>query len=138
VDSGSKAYLTFRVAHKNLAIEACHVRAVLPMEGLTLYPGIGPAVLGLASLSGQFFPVLDLRAKLDLLQGSGGRDPRIVVIVVRDHLAGFIADRVASVHTYHARHLRNGSLFGIGRPKRLLRMESIVNEQDLASFCLIR
>lgn len=141
MESGPKPYLTFRVAGRNFAIEACRVRAIVPVEELTPFPGMGSsAVLGIASLSGRTFAVLDLRVKLDLPQDrsgsrlSDGIAPRIVVARVSEHLAGFIADRVSDVHAYYARDLRGGWLRGLGRPRRLLDVEKIIGHTDLVEF----
>ena len=138
--------MTFRVARKDFAIEACRVRGILPVQELAPLPGIRPAVLGFASLSGRLIAVWDLRVILDLPQAGGGIDPRIIVVSVggvvsvgevvsvREHLAGFVADRVSGVHTYHARELRRGWLRGSGRPRRLLKVEKILGEGDPPEF----
>ena len=123
MESGSKPYLTFRIANKNFAVEACRVRGVLPVEDLAPFPGAGPEILGFASLRGRAFAVLDLPGKLGLSRRAAGRDPRIVAVSAGDQLAGVLADRVSDIYTYYARDLRGGVLHGIGRPRRLLQME---------------
>jgi chemotaxis signal transduction protein len=138
VGSASQSYLTFRVARRDMALEARRVRAILPMSALVPLPGARADVLGIASLQGQVVAVIDLCGKLGLPNVRPGPQPRIVVFdVISDgsqYMAGFVADRISDVVVYRDRDLRNGSLRGQGRPRQLIDFDQIVSEDDLAGL----
>jgi hypothetical protein len=94
VGNEPKPYLTFRVARKDLAMEAGRVRGILPYSELEPMPGMHPGLLGITSLQGHLIGVIDLRSKLRLLPASRGSQPKIVVLEVttgdRPQLAGFV------------------------------------------------
>ena len=108
------------------------VRAIVPMEEMTPITSTRPGVIGFVSLMGNTVVVVDLRVRLKLAAASQGAQRRIVVVkTAGGHLAGFIADRVADVIRYRSRDLRNGVLRGTGRARRLVDVNSLVEEDDL-------
>lgn len=142
--SAPKSYLTFRVARRDLALEAARVRGILPLSELTPLPSARTGLLGIASLQGRAVAVLDLRARLDLPNVSPGPQPKIVVVEVAPggevapdgvlHLAGFVADRVSDVVLYRGRDLRGDTLRGQGRPRKLIDFDRIVTADDVAGL----
>jgi purine-binding chemotaxis protein CheW len=132
VEQGSKQYLTFRVARQDLALDCERVRAILPIEELTPLASARPGVIGVVNLTGRGVVVVDLRVRLNLAAASQGAQRRIVVVeAAGGHLAGFVADRVSDVVRYRSRDLRNGVLRGIGRPRRVVEIDQVVEEDDL-------
>ena len=133
-----KPYLTFRVARKDLAMEAGRVRGILPYSELEPMPGMHPGLLGITSLQGHLIGVIDLRSKLRLAPASRGSQPKIVVLEVttgdRPQLAGFVADRISDVVVYRDRDLRSGALRGKGRPRRLVDFDRLVTEGEMAGL----
>jgi chemotaxis signal transduction protein len=132
VENGSKQYLAFRVARQDLALDSSVVRAIVPIEEMTPITSTRPGVIGVVSLTGSTVVVVDLRVRLNLTAASHGAQRRIVVVqTAGGHLAGFVADRVADVIRYRARDLKNGVLRGIGRPRRVVDVDRVVDEDDL-------
>jgi chemotaxis signal transduction protein len=132
VEPSSKEYLTFRVARKDLAVDAARVRAILPVEELILVPSTRPGVVGFVNLMSGSAVVVDLGARLNLAKASPGPQRRVVVVdAASGRLAGFVVDRVSDVIRYRSRDLRNGVLRGIGRPRRVVEVDEVVSEDDL-------
>jgi len=138
VAGAAKAYLTFRVARQDLATEAANVRGILPLSDLVHMPRARPGFLGVVTLNGRVVNVIDLSSKLRLPASHPGSQPKIVVLEVtagdRQHMAGFIADRVSDVVVYPARDLHNGVLRGTGRPRRLVDFTQLLCEDDVAGM----
>ena len=128
----SKPYLTFRVAGKELALDAARVRAILPIEELIPLPSTRPGVMGAVKLTSGSAMVVDLGARLNLPAASPGPQCRVVVVeAAPGRLAGFVVDRVSDVIRYRSRDLRNGVLHGIGRARRLVDVDQVVDDDDL-------
>jgi chemotaxis signal transduction protein len=141
VGSSPKPYLTFRVARQDLAMEAGCIRGILPLTDLEPAAVGRKGLLGLTSLRGQMVGVIDLRTRLGLLDASQGSQPKIVVLELttgtRQHLLGFIADRISDVVVYRDRDLRCGALRGKGRPRKLVDFDQLVSEKELAGLCVL-
>jgi chemotaxis signal transduction protein len=114
-------YLTFRVARNDFAIEASRLRGILPareLKPVAPSPGLassfGPWTCGFASMRGRDIPVVDLRGRLNLLPGTHGRNPCIIVVEIPTplgpNLVGFIADRVVNVIHARGRDVLDGKL----------------------------
>jgi chemotaxis signal transduction protein len=141
VGGSLKAYLTFRLARQDLAMEAACVRGILPLTDLEP-AATGPGgLLGLTSLKGQLVGVIDLRSRLGIPQTAKGRAPKIVVLELmsgtRRHLVGFVADRISDLVVYRDRDLRCGALRGKGRPRKLIDFDQLVGEDELAGLCVL-
>lgn len=117
-------YVTLRVARQHFALDAAHIRALLPMRDLIPLESAQVLVLGIAALRGARFPVIDLSARLGIPRGSRGRRPCIVAVEVRSSqgpcMIGFIADRVSEVVTTRDRDVQGGILRNRGRRRRIL------------------
>jgi chemotaxis signal transduction protein len=123
-------YLTFRVARQDFAMSADCVRGILPVHEMLALETPHNFVCGFAAAGGRDFPVLDLRAKLDIPHGSHGREPFIIVVETGGRLAGFIADRISEVLELRSRDFRNGAVRGHGRPRRVLDPDQIMTPQE--------
>jgi purine-binding chemotaxis protein CheW len=132
VEPSSKEYLTFRVSRKDMALDAARVRAILPIEELIPVPSTRPGVVGMVNLTSGSAMVVDLGARLNLPAGAPGPQRRVVIVEAAEgRLAGFVVDRVSDVIRYRSRDLRNGVLHGIGRARRVVEVDQVVNEDDL-------
>jgi chemotaxis signal transduction protein len=127
------AYLTFRVARQDFAMEARCVRGIVPagemqpLETAVTLPWLLPLgdwICGFAMHRGEGIPVIDLRAKFDWAPGTRGRRPCIVVVQLEipgDPLVvGFLADTVSEVVQARERDFHHGKLHLGGRPRRVL------------------
>jgi len=122
-------------------MEAGCIRGILPLTDLEPAAAGRSGFLGLTSLKGQIVGVIDLRTKLGLTHVGQGSAPKIVVLELttgaRQHLVGFVADRISDVVVYRERDLRSGALRGKGRPRRLVDFDQLVSERELAGLCVL-
>jgi purine-binding chemotaxis protein CheW len=130
-------YLTFRVARSDFAVEASRLRGILPAHTLepvapsaALSRRFGEWTCGFTSIRGRDIPVVDLRGRLNLPHGTHGRNPCIIVIEIDSadgpRLAGFVADRVASVIHVRGRDFFHGKLKFGGRSLNVLDPELLL------------
>jgi len=122
-------------------MEAGCIRGILPLTDLEPAAAGRRGFLGLTSLKGQIVGVIDLRAKLGLTYVGQGSAPKIVVLELttgaRQHLVGFVADRISDVVIYRDRDLRSGALRGKGRPRKLVHFDQLVSEAELVGLCVL-
>jgi chemotaxis signal transduction protein len=123
------------VARQDLAMEAACIRGILPLSDLEPAAAGRSGLLGISNLKGQMVGVIDLRSRLGLAHAGQGSQPKIVVLELtagsRQHLLGFVADRISDVVIYRDRDLRSGALRGKGRPRKLIDFDQIVSEKEL-------
>lgn len=135
--NNSRQYLTFRVARMDLALDAGRVRAILPLADMAPMRSGRAGVIGIVNLAGSPVVVVDLQVRLALSIAStgakhtGAKRRIVVVAAAGGHLAGFLVDRVTDVVRYRSRDLRKGVLHGIGRARRVLEVDGVVEEDDL-------
>jgi chemotaxis signal transduction protein len=122
----------------------CFVRGILPARQMERMGKLSPAVVryfgpwtcGFASMRGTEFPVVDLRAKLGLSQGSHGRQACIVVVEIKNdggpRLVGFVADRVSDVVQVRERDFSHGKVRLAGRQRDLLDPDLILSATPIA------
>lgn len=119
-------------------MEAACIRGILPLTDLEPTAAGPSGLLGITSLKGQVVGVIDLRSRLQLPHAGQGSQPKIVVLELtagtRQHLLGFVADRISDVVIYRDRDLRSGALRGKGRPRKLIDFDQLVSENELASL----
>lgn len=116
-------------------MEAACVRGILPLSDLEPAAAGRSGFLGLTSLKGRMVGVIDLRSRLGLAHAGQGSQPKIVVLELtagtRQHLLGFVADRISDVVVYRDRDLRNGALRGKGRPRKLVDFDQLISKSEL-------
>ena len=122
-------------------MEAGCIRGILPLTDLEPAAAGRRGFLGLTSLKGQIVGVIDLRIKLGLTHVGQGSAPKIVVLELttgaRQHLVGFVADRISDVVIYRDRDLRSGALRGKGRPRKLVHFDQLFSEGELVGLCVL-
>jgi chemotaxis signal transduction protein len=136
-------YLLFRVARQDFAMEAAHVRGIVP--ALELIPSEFPQgphhpqgpqwTCGFVTFQGVLVSVVDLRGKLGIAHGTQGRTPCIVVVETPAdsglRLIGFVADRVSDIVKLRLIDFRNGTVRTSGRPRRVLDPRQLLSESIL-------
>jgi chemotaxis signal transduction protein len=119
-------------------MEAACIRGILPLTDLEPTAAGPSGWLGIISLKGQVVGVIDLRSRLQLPHAGQGSQPKIVVLELtagtRQHLLGFVADRISDVVIYRDRDLRSGALRGKGRPRKLIDFDQLVTENEPTSL----
>src|ERR1700733_1248797 len=122
-------------------MEAACIRGILPLTDLEPASAGRKGLLGLTSLKGQMVGVIDLRTRLGLAHAGQGSQPKIVVLELtagsRQHLLGFVADRISDVVVYRDRDLRSGALRGKGRSRKLVDFDQLVGENELATLGVV-
>jgi chemotaxis signal transduction protein len=133
VETRAGQYITFRVARQDFAMEASCVRGIFPARELVPLGTFSQWVSGFATLRGRNFPVIDLRAKLNLPDGTHGRQPYIVAVEVKTcegpRLVGFIADRVCEMVRARNRDFHLGKLRLAGRPRVVFDPETLLTAE---------
>lgn len=119
-------------------MDASRVRGLIPAYEVTPVEVQAPWIIGVASMRGHDFPVIDLRSKLNLPRGTHGRLPCVVAVEVASSkgpcLVGFIADRVSQVVKVRPRDQEGGAVRISGRARRILDPDSILSEEELAGL----
>ena len=119
-------------------MEAACIRGILPLTDLEPTAAGPSGLLGITSLKGQVVGVIDLRSRLQLPHAGQASRPKIVILELtagtRQHLLGFVADRISDLVVYRDRDLRSGALRGKGRPRKLIDFDQLVSENELASL----
>ena len=94
-DQGSE-YLTFRLGGYNFGLDILDVQEIIGLPRVTRLPNAPSYVLGVINLRGMVVPVMDLRAKLNLVSQDA---QEAVVIVVRwgEKIMGALVDAVNDV-----------------------------------------
>lgn len=94
-------YMTFRLGDELFAINVAQVREVLEVATITKVPAAPAYMRGVVNVRGQAIPVVDLRLKFGLPQGTDTVHTRIIVMELQldgeQAVLGGIADSVHEV-----------------------------------------
>jgi purine-binding chemotaxis protein CheW len=90
-------YSILQISEQNFGVEVINVKEVLPLPKITPLPNVHESVLGIFSLRGQIYSLLDLRLFFRL-----GRPPLnernfVVIIEIDDISFGLVVDKVLDV-----------------------------------------
>lgn len=89
--------VVFELSEEAYALDIGVVREVIRMQEITHVPRTPVFLEGVINLRGRIIPVVDLRKKLGLPPGQGGRDTRIVVVDIGGQGLGLVVDAVTEV-----------------------------------------
>jgi purine-binding chemotaxis protein CheW len=84
--------LEFRLGPEAYAIEARHVREVVPTNFLAPLPGVPPFVLGIVSVRGLIWSVMDLRVFFSIPKRGISDHPRAILVEAGGLRWGILAD----------------------------------------------
>lgn len=116
-------------------MDATRIRGLLPVEDMIALDQPQQWIIGIAAIRGHDFPVVDLRGKLGIPRGSGGRSPCVVAVeVTGPRLIGFIADRVSEVLTLRNVDRSSPTLRITGRTRRVLDPDQILTDDVALSL----
>lgn len=119
-------------------MDASRVRGLVPAYEVTSLETRVPWIIGVASIRGRDFPVIDLRGKLNIPHGSHGRLPCVIAVEVASsngpRLIGFVADRVSEVLMLRPRDVQSGVVRISGRTRRILDPDAILSEEELLGY----
>lgn len=98
VDDGDRSdelHLVARVGDRSVGIPAAAARHVVPATPLTTLVDCGPAIAGLAAVTGELVPVADLGTLLQIERTTGRtRSSHFVVIDDGEHALALLVDEV--------------------------------------------
>jgi purine-binding chemotaxis protein CheW len=99
-----KRYVSFGLAAGSYCIPVDQVMQILRRENLIEIPKAPPFVEGVLNLRGDIIPVVDLRARLDISSGAGGRQlpadsrkRRVIIARVGERSYGLDVDEVREI-----------------------------------------
>ncbi len=84
--------LEFRLGPEAYAIEARHVREVVPTTFLAPLPGVPPFILGIVSVRGLIWSVMDLRTFFNIPKRGISDHPRAILVEAGGLRWGILAD----------------------------------------------
>lgn len=89
--------VSFRLGNEEYGSEIMQVREIIRIQEITPVPETPEFVEGVINLRGSVIPIIDLRKRFGMEQGSRDKDTRIVVVSVEGREVGIIVDAVAEV-----------------------------------------
>ncbi|EKP95047.1 chemotaxis protein CheW [Thermaerobacter subterraneus] len=92
-----RVLVLFRLAGEDYGIDVGCVREIITWQQPTRVPRTPPFVEGIINLRGHIIPVLDLRRRLGLPEGSRERSTRVVVVELDTTVVGLVVDAVSEV-----------------------------------------
>ena len=90
-------FLTFQLQNEEYGLEILKVREIMGLMNITPVPQTPDYVKGVINLRGQVIPVIDLRAKFSMPEGSYDERTCIIVVDVNGLLMGIVVDTVSEV-----------------------------------------
>jgi len=100
----TETYLAFRLEDEDYAINVSKVFSILEMSPITKVPKSPRYMKGIINLRGTVLPVIDLRAKFGLIEGTMTVDTSIIVISIalekEEVMAGIMVDAVKEVFEF--------------------------------------
>lgn len=146
VTADAEQYLTFRLDGLDYGIPITQVQEIRGWTRVTPLPNSPRYIRGVLNLRGTIVPIVDLRLRFNLAEGTYDACTVIVVVNVGGRLAGLVVDAVSDVISLAAEQRRNPPEFE-GHANRqfiqgltevdekllvLIDVEKLVNQDTLA------
>ena len=106
-------YLTFVLAGEEYGLEILRVREIIGLMDITSVPRTPPFVKGVINLRGKVIPVIDLRLKFNLEEGTRTEETCIIVVDVGAVEMGIVVDKVSEVLDIAAEEIEDTPSFGV-------------------------
>ncbi|MGE5506797.1 MAG: chemotaxis protein CheW [Actinomycetota bacterium] len=150
--ASASSYVTMGVGDEVFAVDVKYVSEILDHRPAAHLPHAPPYLVGVIDVRGQTVPVVDLRLKLGLAQGSVSENTRILVLEIdledRRLTIGLLVDRVFEVAEFDAGGLdgapdvgvrwKSEYIRGIGRLRGsfviIFDMERLFSSEEMASL----
>ena len=110
VDGGK--FLTFQLKDEEYGLEILKVREIMGIMDITTVPQTPPYVKGVINLRGQVIPVIDLRLKFGMEEGTYDKRTCIVVVNVDGLQMGIVVDTVSEVMDIESSDIEATPSFG--------------------------
>ena len=110
-DDGGK-FLTFQLKEEEYGLEILKVREIMGIMDITTVPQTPAYVKGVINLRGQVIPVIDLRLKFGMEEGTYDKRTCIVVVNVDGLQMGIVVDTVSEVMDIESASIEPTPSFG--------------------------
>jgi purine-binding chemotaxis protein CheW len=104
IEHGAKAhvvekqeYLAFRLGNEEYCIDILKVQEIRGYDMVTTIPNTPAFMKGVINLRGIIVPILDLRIKLNLAKVEYDQFTVVIILNIRDKVAGVVVDSVSDV-----------------------------------------
>jgi purine-binding chemotaxis protein CheW len=132
-------YITFQISGNYFALPAERIREMMPMQPLEPWGTDTPGVLGAVQSRGRLLPIFDLRNELQLRPRASSRQERLLIIKSHhEYEFGFPVDKVTDFVQVSSNDIRDEAIFGHGRMRAILDIDSIVNQERLFAAAFSR
>lgn len=118
VSDREKNLVGFVLEDVRYAVEIRRVREIVRPLPLIPLPHAPPAVIGVADHRGEVIPVLDVRRRLGLSPGAGGRRTKWVLVSLATRAVALVVDAVTEVFAASEQDRREVPTTGIGDAAR--------------------
>lgn len=89
--------VSFRLGKEEFALDITQLQEIQRMLPITTLPRVPAYVEGIVNLRGRIIPIIDLRKKLGMEEGTRDKETRIVVVSIEGNVLGLIVDSVSEV-----------------------------------------
>jgi len=131
----AQQYLTFELAGQDYGLEILRVQEIKGWERPTRLPHSAPHVQGVINLRGAVVPIIDLRRRFGLSEGTPGRTTVVIVVRVQSErgelTAGLVVDAVCEVCSVESAQLREPPEMDAGIDSSFVRKLAMVGERML-------
>ncbi len=97
LDDLDEQYLTFRLNNQDYGIPILEVQEIKGMTEITPIPNSPVFIKGVINLRGTVVPIIDLRLRFNIEEAEYNDLTVIVVVNIKDKLAGLVVDSVSDV-----------------------------------------
>lgn len=90
-------YVIFQIGNEEFGLKILQTKEIHPYTKITRVPNAPHFVKGVINIRGEIIPVVDLRDRFDLDEAAVQKNTKIIAVLVRDYLVGFLVDSVKEV-----------------------------------------
>ncbi len=113
--------VVFRLSNEEFAIDIQQLREVLKYVDITRLPQTSHFIEGVINLRGDVIPVIDLRKRFGICEGTIDARTRIIIVEITDQLLGLVVDQVSEVLYFSGDQIQDPPKGIIGDKSRFIR-----------------
>lgn len=100
-------YLVFKISNENFGVEVKSIKQIIKKGDILPVHGLPNFILGLTSVNGEIFPVIDLKEKFELLPKNKYDNFSVIIVLFSgDEELSLIADSVLDIYSVFAKDLK--------------------------------
>lgn len=130
VDEGQQ-YVTFKLNDEEYAIDALKVQEIVELGNITKVPRLPEFFKGVINLRGTIIPVIDLKARFGMKEGTSVKHPCVIVTEFSGGVMGIVVDSVSDVMAISKDEIFASPEFGSGVKTDFLKGMGRVKERLL-------